>query len=160
MTPPPNPAAPADPGGAPAPAPEAVAWHVAAGLRRPEAAFYDDAAKAVYVTNAGPDGAGDAAGFLAKLAPDGRVLAAEWVAGLSTPRGLRGARGTLYVACGDHLAAVDVAKAAVITRVPVPGAERLTGVAVDGAGVVYASDPPAGRVYAWDGSGMTVFAEG
>src|SRR5262245_42879940 len=103
MTPLPDPAPPADPGGSAPPAPGAVAWHVAEGLHRPEGACYDNASRCVYVANAGPDGAGDGAGFVSKLAPDGSLVAAGWLTGLTTPRGLRAAKGVLYVACGNHL---------------------------------------------------------
>jgi hypothetical protein len=160
MPPLPQPAVPAEPGGTAVPAPEAVAWTASDGLCRPEGAYYDTESRSVYVSNAGPDGAGGEAGFLSKLAPDGRVAAAAWVTGLAAPRGLRGAKGRLYAACGDHLAVIDVGKAEVAARVPVPGAERLTGVAIDAAGVVYVSDPAAGRIHTWDGAAVGVFAEG
>jgi hypothetical protein len=152
--------APADPGGSLPPAPEAIAWHVADGFCRPEAACYDEASRSLFVSNAGPDGAGAGAGFLTRLASDGQIIAAKWLVGLTAPRGLRATKRTLYVACGDHLAVIDIAAAAVAKQVPIPGAERLTGVAIDGAGVVYLSDPLAGRVFAWDGSAVTVFVEG
>jgi hypothetical protein len=158
MTLPPHDAA--DPGGA-TPAPAAVAWQAADGLQLPESAYYDDGSQFVYVSNlaTAPD-AKDGAGYVSRLTPDGAVVAARWVAGLNAPKGLRSYKGTLFVTCIDHLAVIDVATAAVLARVPVPGAASLSDVAVDAAGTVYLSDMPASRVYAYDGSAVTVFAEG
>lgn len=157
MTPLPSQATAADPDDAtPVPrAPGVIAWRAADGLYRPDGAYYDDGSRSVYVANAaGPGGAG----YLSRLAPDGRVLAARWVGGLDGPKAMRSFRTTLYVACADHLAVVDVPTAGVVGRVPVPGA--VGGVAVDAAGTVYLADRANGRVYAYDGRAVSVFAEG
>jgi hypothetical protein len=148
------PAVTVDPGEAtPVPEPPGiVAWRAAEGLVRPEAAYYDDGSRFVYVANA--------EGFISRLDTNGTLAPARWVGGLSAPAGMRSHKGTLFVACGDHLAAIDVAKAEVTARVPVPGATALAAVAVDAAGTVYAADRPAGRIVAYDGRAVTVFAEG
>src|SRR5687768_9733040 len=122
--------------------PGVVAWR-SVGFTGPTAVYYDDVSRSVFVANAGTGGDG----FLSRLAPDGTVVAARWVGGLAGPVGMRSFKNSLYVACGDHLAVIDVGKAEVAGRVPVPGA-ALGALAVDGAGVVYATDRAAGRVYA------------
>src|SRR5688572_29828851 len=111
--------------------PGVVAWR-ATGLTAPSAVFYDDVSRSVFVANAGANGDG----FLSRLAPDGSVVAPRWVGGLTAPGGMRSFKSTLYVACGDHLTLIDVGKAEVAGRVPIPGA-AIGALAVDGAGVVY-----------------------
>jgi sugar lactone lactonase YvrE len=132
--------------------PGIVAWRASDGFARPAAAYHDDGSRFVYVANAG--------GFISRLAPDGKIANPRWVGGLTNPAGMRSFKGTLYVACGDHLVAIDLARAEVTARVPVAGATGLFAVATDAGGTVYAADPAAGQIFAYDGRAVTTFAEG
>lgn len=145
----------------PYPATSAVAWCVTDELGFPTGAYHDDASRSLFVSNlATAPGAADGSGSISRLTPDGRVVAAKWVTGLTAPRGLRVFKGTLYAACGDRLTVIDIATGNVVRWVPVPAAEFLSDVTVDTTGTVYVSDPRASRIYAYDGTGVTVFAEG
>jgi hypothetical protein len=132
--------------------PGIVAWRASDGLTRPEVAYHDDGSRFVYVANAG--------GYISRLGLDGKIDNPHWVGGLTNPAGMRSFKGTLFVACSDHLAAIDVARAEVIARVPVAGATGLWAVATDAAGTVYTADPAAGRIFAYDGRAVATFAEG
>jgi sugar lactone lactonase YvrE len=137
-----------------------VVWQMADVLIRPEAVYYDDGSRFVYVANAGAPGGREGGGCLSRLSPDGTVTAARWVQGLDAPKGMRSFRNTLYVNCTNYLAVIDVAKAEVVGRVLLPGAAGPTGLAVDAAGTVYTADRLTGRIYSYDGRVASVFAEG
>lgn len=134
------------------PAASTVAWQLAGDLDRPASAFYDDASKHLYVANRG--------GYLSKVAADGKPTAMKWVTGLADPTGVRGFKTTLYVACIEAVAVIDVPSGTVTKTIPIPGAKRLNDVAIDGAGVVYVSDTVTGQIFAVAGDAVSVFADG
>jgi hypothetical protein len=72
------------------------------GFRQPESAFYERTAGAIYISNINGDPMKkDGNGFIAKLAPDGKVVAMEWVKGLDSPAGLAVSNSKLYAADVD-----------------------------------------------------------
>lgn len=142
---------------------------VAAGFENPESAVWDAASSAWYVSSKGGYAmdlfAREGDGFISKLAPNGDVLATEWLTGLDSPYGLAISNGTLYAADIDRLDVIDVATAAVVRRIPLPGASgSLNDVAVDPAtGDVYVSAHTAQKIYrVLDGEApvVEVFASG
>jgi hypothetical protein len=113
----------------------------ATGLKNPESALYDPAAGTIYVSNTNSDVMEkDGNGFISKLAPDGKVLALEWVKGLDSPTGLALADGVLYAADVDRLVAIDPGKGAITARHDAPGAKFLNDLTADKQGRVFASD--------------------
>lgn len=108
-----------------------------AGLDAPWGIAWDAGSGAYYIGNAGGKvGDRDGRGWIARFAVSeaGAVgpLEAEWLGGLDAPLGVAAAGGKLYVADLDVLLTVDIATRAV-SRVMVPGARLLSGVAVSGA---------------------------
>ena len=64
-------------------------WESEASLKVPEGVRYDAKRKVLYVSNIdGEPWADDGKGSIGKLGLDGKVIAAEWVTGLSCPKGL------------------------------------------------------------------------
>lgn len=118
------------------------------GFSAPSAVLWDAAAKFFYVSNvAGVPGAKDGQGWLTLVGADGRILGPRWASGLNSPQGLALSRGRLYVADVDHLAVVDPASGAVLSRLPAPGAKRLTDVSAAPDGRLYVSDPLADVIW-------------
>ena len=119
-----------------------VAWEVTSGVQSPESAYFDAASGFVFVSNIGGGGptGKDGDGFLSKLTPDGKVVAAKWITGLNAPKGIRSSGGRLWVSDIDQLVGVDIAQGKIAERVAVPGAEFLNDVACDAQGAVYVSD--------------------
>src|SRR5690349_12706938 len=98
----------------------------AQGFKNPESAVFDQANGAIYVSNInGNPMQKDSNGFISKLSPDGKVIAAEWVKGLNSPTGLALSNGKLYAADVDQIVEIDVSKGAVTSRFDAQGAKFL-----------------------------------
>jgi hypothetical protein len=139
-----------------------VAWEVTAGVQSPESAHFDAASGFVFVSNIGDGGptGKDGDGFLSKLTPDGKVVAAQWITGLNAPKGIRSSGGRLWVSDIDQLIGVDIAQGKIVERVPVPDAAFLNDVACDAQGAVYVSDMSKNKIHRYRDGKLSVFAEG
>ena len=114
---------------------------VVPGFMTPESVYWEPEGRHWYVSNiVGTLGAKDGMGWISQLDADGTLLAAQWVAGLDTPAGIRSFAGELFVADIDRLHVIDIASATVTDTIAIPGAMFLNDVTVDGAGAVYVSD--------------------
>lgn len=114
---------------------------VVPGFMTPESVYWEPEGQRWYVSNiVGALGAKDGMGWISQLDADGTLLAAQWVAGLDTPAGLRAHAGALFVADIDRLHVIDIASATITDTIAIPGAMFLNDVTVDGAGAVYVSD--------------------
>jgi hypothetical protein len=71
-----------------------LAWEVTDGVQAPESAYFDAASGFVFVSNIGGGGPTDkdGDGYLSKWTPDGQVVAAKWISGLNSPKGIRSFR--------------------------------------------------------------------
>lgn len=125
----------------------ALAVWTASGFSGPASVAYDEASAALYVSNSG-------AGTVSKLDLSGKVLKNDWVAGLRSPKGLAACGGKLFVASGDELAVVGLAKGKIEKRVKAPRAVSLEDVAVDGKCVPYASDASKNAIYRFASDGL------
>jgi len=139
-----------------------VAWEVTAGVQSPESAYFDAVSGFVFVSNIGSGGptGKDGDGYLSKLTPDGKVVAAKWITGLNAPKGIRSAGGRLWVSDIDQIVGVDIQQGKIVERVPVPGAEFLNDVACDAQGAVYVSDMTKNKIHRYHGGKLSVLAEG
>jgi len=123
-------------------------WSVTEGLDTPESAYYDPLTRSIFVSNIGGDPTKkDGQGWISKIDENGKVLAAQWVAGLDAPKGLRSYKDTLWVADIDRLHAISVSKASIIQTFTLPGAKFLNDVAIDTEGNVYVSDMFDNKIY-------------
>jgi sugar lactone lactonase YvrE len=124
-------------------------WETEATLKVPESVLVDAKRGVLYTSNIdGEPWADDGKGSIGKVGFDGKVIAAEWVTGLSAPKGMALHGQRLYVGDIDRVVVVDVEKGAIVERIAVAGAHGLNDVAVDAKGVVYVSDSKDKKIYA------------
>jgi sugar lactone lactonase YvrE len=140
-------------GSAPLPA-AAHAPPSAGGFEFPESVWWDGETGSFYVTNFGgttlnplgrePDG------YVSRLSGEGKVVAAKWVTGLRSPKGMRRVGDALYVADVGQVVVIDVAAAAVRSTIDLDaiGAVFPNDVALDEqTGDVYVSDMFRNAIY-------------
>ena len=135
-------------------------WETEAQLKVPESVLYDAGRKVLYVSNIdGEPWVNDGKGSIGKVGLDGRIIAVEWVTGLSAPKGLAMRGSRLYVADLTHLVVIDIEKGAIAERIAVPGSERLNDVTLGPDDTVYVSDTTKKRVYAIKDGKPAVYLE-
>lgn len=140
---------------APAVTAEAHAPPSASGFEFPESVWWDGETGSFYVTNFGgttlDPGGRDPDGYVSQLSGgDGRVVAAKWVTGLRTPKGMRRVGDALYVADVGQVVVIDVAAAAIRSTIDLDAIEAQfpNDVALDDAtGDVYVSDMLRNAIY-------------
>jgi len=85
------------------------------GFENPESAPWDGATGSFYVSNMGPgpiDPNGrEPDGYISKLSGEGRMVAAKWVTGLRSPKGIHRRGDDLLVADVGQVVVIDVAGA-------------------------------------------------
>ncbi len=138
-------------------------WSTTEGMNAPESAYVADGV--LYVSQVGMRQGGtpndkDGNGRISKLALDGKVIAANWVTGLNSPKGIRSHGGTLWVSDIDEVVGIDIARGAIVSRVKIDGAKFLNDVACGPDGTVYVSDMLASRIWQIKDGKPSVFAEG
>ncbi|MDQ3946824.1 MAG: ATP/GTP-binding protein [Actinomycetota bacterium] len=126
----------------------------AGGFEFPESVWWDGETGSFYVTNWGGTtinpGGEDPDGYLSQLSGEGRVVAAKWVTGLRSPKGMRRVGDALYVADVGQVVVIDVARAAIRSTIDLEaiGAQFPNDVALDDeSGDVYVSDMLRNAIY-------------
>lgn len=123
-------------------------WETEASLKVPEGVLFDAARGVLYTSNIeGEPWADDGKGSIGKVGLDGKIIAGEWVIGLSAPKGMGLHGKLLYVGDMNRVVVVDVEKGAIVDKIMVEGSEGLNDVSVDASGVVYVTDSKAKRLY-------------
>jgi hypothetical protein len=136
-------------------------WNLTTGFAAPESAFYDVASNAVFVSSInGQILEKDGNGYITRLSPDGAVVAEKWATGLHAPKGLRSARGVLYVSDIDEVVGFEIASGKEVARVKVAGAQFLNDLATAPDGTIYVSDSTALKIFELRNGKATVFVEG
>lgn len=117
------------------------------GLSTPESVLYDEGADEYLVSNINGDPlAKDDNGYISKLSPDGKVVAAKWIESkqngvtLNAPKGLAIAGDHLYVADIDTVRIFDRKTGAPAGEVKIPGGTFVNDLATAPDGRVLASD--------------------
>jgi hypothetical protein len=123
-------------------------WETDATLKVPESVYFDAKRKVLYVSNIdGEPWGDDKKGSIGKVGLDGRVVAAEWITGLSAPKGMAVHGNNLYVGDMSNVVVIDLEKGAIAKRIAVPDAKGLNDVAATPDGVIYVSDSPGKKVF-------------
>ena len=136
-------------------------WETDAALKVPESVRFDAARKVLYVSNIdGEPWAEDGKGSIAKIALDGKVIAAEWVTGLNCPKGLALSDDgkTLYAADVGGIVAIDIKAGKISNKVAIPDSVQLNDL-VNDKGTLYVSDCKGRKVYAVKGKSVDVWLD-
>ena len=138
----------------PSPAPAHTATRTLTGFENPESAPWDGPTGSFYVSNIGPgpiDPLGrDPDGYLSRISGEGRLVAAKWVTGLRSPKGIHRRGEDLLVADVGQLVIVDVAGARIRRTIDLEsvGARFPNDVTVDErTGDAYVSDLLRNAIY-------------
>ncbi|HZS11219.1 MAG TPA: hypothetical protein VFA38_03145 [Nitrospirales bacterium] len=125
------------------------------GLQHPDSFVADPAGTQYFISNMNGDTeARDNNGFITKLDKSGSVAHLHFVQGgvgeatLHAPKGMTVVGRTLYVADLDAVRAFDTASGRTVVTVPVHG--ELAGLAHDGHGLLYVSEPGGNTIYRID----------
>src|SRR5436190_1034586 len=124
------------------------------GFENPESAPWDATTGAFYVSNIGPGPINplgrEPDGYLSKLSAAGRLVAAKWVTGLRSPKGIHRWGDDLLVADVGQLVVIDAAAAKIRATIDLDaiGATFPNDVTVDDrTGDAYVSDTARDAIY-------------
>lgn len=134
-------------------------WETEPTLKVPESVRFDARRKVLYVSNIdGEPWAADGKGSIAKVALDGKVIAAEWVTGLDCPKGLAMSEDGkwLFAADAGGIVVIDIDAGKITRKIAIPEGVQLNDLASDGKGTLYISDSKAKKVYAVKGDKVTL----
>ncbi len=138
-----------------------VLWTATESVASPESAYYDQISGEVFVSNInGTPLEKDGNGYISKYTIAGQLVQAKWAEGLNAPKGLRAAKGNLWVTDIDEVVSIDLASGKVNNRYPVRGAKFLNDIAVDDSGVIYVSDTMANKIFMIKNKKVSVFKAG
>lgn len=123
-------------------------WETKNDLKTPESVAYDSDNDVLYVSNVNMNPwEKDGNGFISKVNMRGDIVDAQWIKGLSAPKGMGVYKGKLYVTDITELVEIDIKEGKVSNKYPVEGAKKLNDVTVDKNGTVYFSDMGDNAIY-------------
>jgi hypothetical protein len=135
-------------------------WKSDATLPVSESVAFDSKNNVLYVSCIdGKPEEKDGKGYIGKVAPDGKVIAAQWVSGLDAPKGLGIFNDNLYVADITKIVTVNIPTGKITGSVDVPGAKFLNDITVDKKGNVYATDTQTGKIHVLKNGKVETFFE-
>jgi hypothetical protein len=151
-------------------APAQPLWTVT-GLAGPSSAYYHQQSNSIFVSNyEGGRINRDGKGYIARIAPNGEVLAEKWARGLNAPKGIRSVGSTIWVADIDEVVAFEVGadRGRLKSRIRIDGALSLNDLATAPDGTIFVSEglryppPPDSppRIYMIKDDQVSIFAEG
>ncbi len=135
-------------------------WETDTVLKVPESVLFDGANKVLYVANIdGQPWEKDGKGSIGKVGLDGKIIATEWVTGLSAPKGMGIYNGKLYVADVDVVTVIDIRQGKIVDKIVVEGAKGLNDITIDSKGVVYVSDSQNKKIHRIEKGKVTTVIE-
>jgi len=136
-------------------------WETDNVFKVPESVLFDAKNNRLYVSNIdGEDTwAADGKGSIGLLGTDGKVIAAEWIKGLNSPKGLGLFNGMLYVADISNLIVINISTKAIEKIIPIPGSSGLNDITIDTSGTVYISDSKLKKVFKVKNDSTSVYLE-
>ncbi len=96
------------------------------------------------------DGGGwddDGKGGVAKLGLDGKNYKADWITGLSAPKGMGVIGNRLYVADFSNVVVIDIAKGQIEKKIKIDSATGLNDITITDKGIIYVSDSRTGKIF-------------
>ncbi len=136
-------------------------WETDTLLKVPESVLFDAENKVLYVANIdGTDPwAKDEKGSVGKVSLDGKIVSAEWVKGLSSPKGMGLYKGKLYVADLSDIVVIDVKKGVIDKTIRVEGSEGLNDISIGKDGIIWVSDSKNKKIYKVENDKSSVYLE-
>ena len=136
-------------------------WETDTLLKVPESVLFDAGNKVLYVSNIdGTDPWGnDGKGSIGKVGLDGKIIAAEWVTGLSAPKGMGLYKNKLYVADLTNIVVIDQQKGTIDKMIPVEGAGGLNDISISIDGIIWVSDSKEKKIYKIENDHPSVYLE-
>lgn len=136
-------------------------WDSGPVLKTPESVLYDAERGVIYVSNVNENPwVKDNNGYISVLKPDGSMKTAEWVTGMSAPKGMGILNGKLYAADIDGLVEIDINQGKIIKRYTANGVVSLNDVDVSNDGTVFVSDSNTGKIYALKDGKFSLWLDG
>lgn len=133
-------------------------WETEPLLKVPESALFTKDAIYVSIIDGQPWEA-DGKGGIAKVGKDGKVIDANWITGLSAPKGMAIVGDLLYVADIHDVVAISISKGKVDHKITVEGSVGLNDLSADKKGVIWATDSQKGLVFKVENKTATLFLE-
>lgn len=137
-------------------------WTTEPDFLIPESAAYDPDTDSFFVSNYDGYNPSQGAGkqSIARLTPDGKVAAAQWVSGLNNPTGLTVKGGKLYAVERTGIAEIDIASAKILRRIAAPGAAFLNDITIAQNGDIYVSDSRKSSIFRFTGDKAEEWLQG
>ena len=123
-------------------------WKTDTLFRVPECVLYDKDNDVIYVSNMNDNPREkDGNGFISRLSTSGEILDLEWVADMSSPKGLGIYEGKLYVSDVDEVIVIDIAEGEIVERIVIEGAKMINDISIDSQGNLYVSDSDNNSIF-------------
>lgn len=137
-------------------------WQSNPELKVPESVLYDVQRQVIYTSNINGEDpwAQDGNGSIGKLSLDGTIIAAEWVAGLNSPKGMGISGNFLYVTDNQDIVTIDIENTKITNRFTVPNSKTINDLSVSDDGTIYVTDSTLGSVHKLVDGKLTTIATG
>ncbi|MCE7061443.1 ATP/GTP-binding protein [Dyadobacter sp. CY343] len=135
-------------------------WSSEATLPIPESVLFSKQDKLLYVALIdGKAGEKDEKGGIAKVGLDGKIIAADWVTGLSAPKGMGIYGSKLFVADVTDVVEINIKTGKILKKHPVEGSKFLNDITIDSKGSIYVSDSQTKKVHLIKGGQVSTYVE-
>src|SRR5215217_2407247 len=131
-------------------------WETEPLLKVTESALFTKDAIYVSIIDGQPWEA-DGKGGIGKVGKDGKIINADWVTGLSAPKGMAIIGDLLYVADIKDIVAISISKGKIDHKITVSEAGGFNDVTADKNGVVWVTDSQKGAIYKVQGKTAALF---
>ena len=129
-------------------------WETEPLLKVPESALFTKDAIYVSIIDGQPWEA-DGKGGIGKVDAKGKIIDANWITGLSAPKGMAIVGDLLYVADIKDVVAISISKGKIDHKITVADAGGFNDISADKNGVVWVTDSQKGGIYKVDGKAQT-----
>ncbi len=124
-------------------------WASDTTLKVPESVLLDTKNERMFVSNI--DGKGpwdrDGKGSISLLTLNGKIINPEWVKGLNSPKGMAMVQDFLIVADVDSILIIDIARATVVKKIGIEGAQGFNDITATKSGDIYVSDSKTKKIH-------------